>query len=199
MNKATAYIRRINWGILIVCFFLPFSKGCIPLIETPYKNAFKGFEYFLIEGLPFLYPLLLLLGLYIFHLIHNEQRENLVAKILYFIYFYIITFLVIFAVNSRYNEYLKHGYIDSFGSSVAIFLVILWGIMGFGCRRLSTKNILTTLAFQFSTIAGGWILFAFYGAEERLIGAWLSVIGSIIIFITYIVDFGILVVKKNIK
>lgn len=189
IGKITKRIRIANWGILVICFFLPFTRGCFSLIETPYKDAFKSFDYFLIEGLPFLYPLLLLLGLYIFYLIRNKQRKNSAAKILYFICFYIVTFSVIFVVNSRYNEYLRYGYIDSFNTSVAIFFVILWGIMGFGCERLSTKNILTMITFQFSTIAGGWIAFAFFLAGERLIGAWLSVIASVSIFVTYVFDY----------
>ena len=183
-------IRIGCWGMLIVCFFLPFARGCGALIETPYKTAFKGGWEFLTNGLPFLYPLILGTAYFIlFRVIRDERQRLRTAEGFYAAYFFLLSALVYMAFTGSAEEISKSEGVW-FWYSVLSILLLFWGTMGFGVRDLSVHRLCRRLAIQASALSLSLITLAYmnYG-EKRLIGAWLSLVSSAVIIVTYVVDY----------
>ncbi len=183
-----------GWATLTLCFFLPFARGCGALIETPYKEAFKGGSGFLISRLPFVYPLILAAGYYLlFRMIHNECKRLRTAEVFYVCYFYLLSVLVYFMFSGisdtqSTNETNRQGM--WFWYLLFIVLLIFWVTMGFGVRSLSVVRICRRLAIQASTLSLCWILLAYsiYG-DKRLLGAYLSLVSSIAIMTAYVIEY----------
>ena len=182
-------IRLGSWGLLIVCFFLPFARGCESVPITPYKEAFShDASDFLGYVLPFLYPLLLWGMCQGLRLIRDEHVKMLVAKLLYGAYVCSLTLLAIFFIKELSTDPSPDRWLA--GSLLVTPAVILLGITAMGFKRLHPERIFMLMAFGCAVLSWGWISYWFLAmSSDRLIGSWLSFFASTVIVVTYLVDY----------
>ena len=186
MNSATHRIRVGSWSALVLCFFLPFCRGCEPLIpSTPYRQAFGSVSSFVTFGAPFLYPVALLIVFRVFRLLRQTRWAGVMATGLCAAVFIGLTWLVGSCINSLYGE---QGTVPLEVSMLATAFVFLWGIMALGLRRLEAEQLLQLFSFQCAAISFCWLLLLFNVCSDRLIGAWGSLVSNITVVGTYVFD-----------
>ena len=177
-------IRIGSWGALVLCFFLPFCRGCMGVPEFPVKEAFLGIGSLVAEGAPFLYPLLLLVVFGVSRRFREKRWVGVMAKGLCAAVFIGLTWLVGYFINSLYGE---QRIIPLGESMLAAAFVLLWGIMAFGIRRLEVDQLVQLFAFQCAALSFCMLLLWFNVCTDRLIGAWLSLVSSGCVVATYVV------------
>lgn len=183
--------RRVRWtasALLVVCFFLPFTRGCSHEPVAPREVAFSSTfgESFLSWGMPWLYPLALLAFSYGLRLVRPEAILSLVARMIHLLTFSLLTWLILSLVMWVYretNQTLQRGL-----SLLAAAFVIVWGIVGLEGQRRQSRRLLQLSAFQVSAMSWIWIGGLVASSADRLIGAWLSLLAGTVIVATYLVD-----------
>ena len=189
--KLTARIRWASWSVLLVCFFLPFCRGCSGQPELPYKDAFDSWGDALFRGLPFLYPLLLLVGQRVLQTIRSERLRLRIAEMCYAVTFVLLTFIVYYVVDQAMSMEIATASVREVIGGLACHVtpLALWGGMGFGVRRLSVDSIGNRLAFYMSAVALWLIAFPCQAmCSNLLVGGWLSLGASTLVVLTYAFD-----------
>ena len=185
LGRTIRRIRQSGWAVLLICFVLPYGRGCLA-IDVPYKQAFTSPGQMVSVGLPFLYPVLLFGGWLAFRAIPAERVKRAVRVLLYLGGFGLLTWLLGAAVGALYQADRN---LTAFDSTVALVSLFLWSVMAFGHRRVQEDAVLTLVAFEVSALSLGLLVIQFIIAEDKLIGAWASLIAGAAVVASYIVGY----------
>lgn len=192
MSRILRRIRVMGWGTLLLCFFLPFARGCSSTPYVPYELSWSSVGWrdalwrFSVFGLPFLYPVVLLAGYCLRRSIRDENVRRKLTRLTYTTMFFPLTGGTVSLIVLLYRA---DGVSEQVTYSISsLWFVVLWGIMAFGFSRLQISQWLSMVAFQFSA-ASLWMIAWMFAEADRLIGAWLSLSSSAIVVGTYVIDF----------
>ena len=167
MQNLRSSLRNFSWFGLLICFFLPFCRGCNNAPFVPAEAAFKNPAAFLFAGTPFLYPLLILLGWFI------AKKFSRAAKSLYGVN---LALILGFGTLILYFTFFEKNIGKNFEPweilvAVAVVLLIAWSIATFVGKK---ANLLNAAAFQQSAMSLIWIASNIFWNNDILYGGWLS-------------------------
>jgi hypothetical protein len=183
MNLLTKF-RAVNWGIVVLCFFLPFSRGCNNEIRYLNVEAMQDIQSFLIRGLPVLYPVLLLLGAFILNKLNDALRFK-IARLIYIALVILLSCLVFQFIDSIYRDL-----IDREALSYTAILVLLWGLMMFGwVRSRNARDLQMRMAFLLTAVSAWFFPLMVLLDKEFLIGAWIFMITTTSIIMSYLLEY----------
>ena len=174
-------VRFGSWALLMLCFVLPFAKGCNDRVDVPYQYAFADPGGFLVYGLPFLYPLLFVgVALLAWRLEQPARRQGLFQAL------YLGSFGALTALLVRWHVTFLGKTLDWPDYELMLFLglLVVWASMGVRADRLVAEEIPSRLAVQWSVAA--WMLVGMlFWLADRLLGAWLAFAASTTVVLSY--------------
>jgi len=152
---------------LIVCFFLPFCRGCDNAPFVPAEAAFKNPAAFLFAGTPFLYPLILLMG---WVLVKKSPR---LVKTLYILNLVLISGLSAVILYFTFFEKSsgKTPDLREILAGIALMVLVIGSIATFQLKKV---NLLLAVAFQQSALSLIWIGTNIFWNNDILYGGWMS-------------------------
>lgn len=170
-------LRKIHWGIALLCFFLPAVEGCNKKVIYPFMDLFNANEW--LQTSIFLYPLVLvLLTGFIFRAFEPAVRYKVSWAIAY-IFCLALTYLLWKVFSEMPGLY-------------CAVLIILWGIMCFGLLRCRDEYRIMDLIGWLLTSLALWLFpLAFLFMKKLLFGGWLFIYANGLIVLTYVLEFFI--------
>lgn len=171
---SVSFLRRIHWGIVLLCFFLPAVQGCNKEIIYPYLELFKPDSW--LQTAIYLYPLALalLVGL-IVKLVPSEKRFAAAWSIGY-LFFLALSFLLLNVIREMPGWY-------------CALLVMFWGIIAFGLLKSREEGrVIDLMGFLLSGLALWCFPLAFLFREKILYGGWIYIYAHGFIILSYLIE-----------
>ena len=174
-------IRAAGWALLVLSFFLPFTRDWILAATVPSQYAFQNSYWFLVFGAPFLYPLLILGMLVIFRLVPEEHQRVTLAGSCYLLHFVFLTILIF----TWAGEIMLSWDFDRTELITWTMFLLLWAAMGLDVTRLSRSLMLGRLLIQLSLGSLIWIERMAWDAHAA-IGAQLAALAGAAASLTFL-------------
>lgn len=182
MNLISKF-RAINWGVVALTFFLPFSRGCNNEVRYLSVEAFQDSRYFLIRGLPVLYPILILIAGVILHKLSETNRIKLL-RLLYCVWAVLMSLFTFWMMDVLFLDAVRpvmFGYLS--------VLILLWGLMMFGwVRAKDSVGYQGRLAFSMTAVSAWFFPMIVFIDKGWLIGAKLFVLATTLILLSYLTE-----------
>jgi hypothetical protein len=179
-----AKFRTVNWGMIVLCFFLPFSRGCNGEVRYLNAEAMQDLQSFLIRGLPVLYPVLLFVGAWVLKRLDEKQRVK-IARFMYMTLVMVASFFVFKFIDSSYHDILEPEML-----AYTAILVLLWGLMMFGWKYAQdAQGLQVRMAFLLTAFSSWFFPLMVLFDKEWLFGAWCFVVSSTCIIASYLIEF----------
>lgn len=169
------FLRRLHWGIVLLCFFFPAVEGCNKKIIIPYLDLLKLDAW--LQTSIYLYPILLIvLAWIVFSLINSVWRFR-VAWTACYLLFLAVSYLLYTAFMEMPGWY-------------CALLIMIWGCSAFGLLRCRNEyRVMDLTGFMLTALALWLFPFAFLFREKILYGGWLYLYANGFIILTYLSQF----------
>ena len=161
-------------------------RGCQDETVYPYQEVQSGQGAMFSYLAPFLYPLFLLGVWFVFGRIKNKALRWKIGLTVYSFLFGLFTY-------AEYKLLVDHWQSQSTDLTELFFLevlAVLWGIMFMGLARIKDIDGLTVMiAFILTAVGLWWLPILVLFAKKLLIGAWIYIIASAVILLTYLAEY----------
>jgi hypothetical protein len=178
--------RIANWAVIVLCFFLPFSRGCNNEIHYLNIEALEGWKEFLTRGLPVLYPLVLMVCGYVVSKF-NEKHRLTILRYIYISWALFFSWFTYIVIDSFYQDLVKKEML----AYIAI-LILLWGLMMFGWVKAKiAPGYQKRIAFSITALSCWFFPIMVFLDKQWLIGAWAFIIATALVLLSYLTEYAV--------